>query len=84
MLGARIANREPFLDFGYSRTFPDGRIQYLQVSGEPMFDASCAFAGYRGVGVDITERMEWPSALKDSRKWRASVLQHAKKMRKQS
>lgn len=59
-LSARIANREPFLDFGYSRTFPDGRIQYLQVSGEPIFDAACAFAGYRGVGVDITERMEWP------------------------
>jgi PAS domain S-box-containing protein len=58
---AKIANREPFLDFGYSRTFPDGRIQYLQVSGEPIFDASCAFAGYRGVGVDVTERMEWPS-----------------------
>lgn len=59
-LSARIANREPFLDFGYSRAFPDGRVQYLQVSGEPIFDASCAFAGYRGVGVDITERMEWP------------------------
>lgn len=59
-LSARIANREPFLDFGYSRAFPDGRIQYLQVSGEPIFDASCAFAGYRGVGVDVTERMEWP------------------------
>jgi PAS domain S-box-containing protein len=56
-LDEKIANREAFLDFIYSRTFPDGRVQYLQVSGEPMFDAACAFAGYRGIGLDITDRM---------------------------
>jgi PAS domain S-box-containing protein len=56
-LDAKIANREPFLDFVYSRTFPDGRVQFLQVSGEPIFDAACGFAGYRGVGVDVTDRM---------------------------
>lgn len=57
-LDARIANRQPFLDFVYSRTLPDGRIQYLQVSGEPMFDTASAFAGYRGIGLDISERMQ--------------------------
>lgn len=56
-LDARIANRQPFLDFIYSRTLPDGRVQYLQVSGEPMFDAVSAFAGYRGIGLDVSERM---------------------------
>jgi PAS domain S-box-containing protein len=56
-LDARIANREPFLDFIYSRRFPDGRTQYLQVSGEPMFDAASGFAGYRGIGLDVSERM---------------------------
>ncbi len=34
-------------------------MQYLQVSGEPMFDAASRFTGYRGVGMDITERMQW-------------------------
>ncbi len=57
-LDARIANRQPFLDFVYSRTLPDGQIQYLQVSGEPMFDSASAFAGYRGIGLDISERMQ--------------------------
>jgi PAS domain S-box-containing protein len=57
-LAAKIANREPFLDFIYSRTLPNGRIQYLQVSGEPMFDAASGFAGYRGIGLDVTERMQ--------------------------
>jgi PAS domain S-box-containing protein len=57
-LEAKIANRQPFLDFLYSRTLPDGSIQYLQVSGEPMFDAASGFAGYRGVGLDVTDRMQ--------------------------
>jgi PAS domain S-box-containing protein len=57
-LDARIANRQPFLDFIYTRTLPDGRIQTLQVSGEPMFDAASGFAGYRGIGLDVSERMQ--------------------------
>lgn len=53
----KIANRQPFLDLIYSRTLPDGRIQYLQVSGEPMFDGASGFAGYRGIGLDVSERL---------------------------
>ena len=57
VLDAMIANREAFLDFVCSRSFPDGRVQFFQVSGEPMFDAASGFAGYRGIGMDVTERM---------------------------
>jgi PAS domain S-box-containing protein len=57
VLDAMIANRQAFLDFIYSRTFPDGRVQYLQVSGEPMFDAASGFIGYRGIGLDVSDRM---------------------------
>ena len=56
-LDANIAARRPFLDFIYSRTNTDGTVQYLQVSGQPMFDSSSRFIGYRGIGMDITERM---------------------------
>lgn len=56
-LGEKIANREPFLDFIYSRTLADGTIQYMQVSCEPIFDGASAFAGYRGIGLDVTYRM---------------------------
>jgi len=59
-LDANIASRQPFLDFIYTRTRANGQVQYLQVSGEPMFDAASRFAGYRGVGMDITERMNRP------------------------
>jgi PAS domain S-box-containing protein len=57
ILEANLAARRPFLDFIYSRTNPDGARQYLMVSGEPMFDPSGRFAGYRGIGKDVTESM---------------------------
>jgi PAS domain S-box-containing protein len=57
LLEENIAARKPFLDFVYTRSMADGSTQYLQVSGEPMFDAASRFTGYRGIGADITERM---------------------------
>jgi PAS domain S-box-containing protein len=57
LLDERIDSREPFLDLIYSRVGPDGAVRYLQVSGEPMFDAGSRFVGYRGVGMDVTARM---------------------------
>jgi len=57
ILKAKMAARQPFLDFVYSRVNPDGSHQYFQVSGEPMFDLSGRFTGYRGIGLDVTARM---------------------------
>jgi PAS domain S-box-containing protein len=54
ILEANLAARRPFLDFVYSRTNADGLRQYLMVSGEPMFDPSGRFTGYRGIGKDVT------------------------------
>ena len=56
-LEANMAARRPFLDCVYGRTDADGTHQYFQVSGEPMFDPSGRFTGYRGVGRDVTELM---------------------------
>ena len=55
-LEANIAARRPFLDLVYSRTNADGSRQYFQVSGEPIFGLSGCYAGYRGIGMDVTER----------------------------
>ena len=51
-LQARIAARQPFLDFVVSRVNSDGSQQQFLVSGEPMFSQSCRFIGYRGIGVE--------------------------------
>jgi len=53
-LQRKIAAREPFLDFVFSRVNDDGSRQRFQVSGEPMFSQSCRFIGYRGIGIELT------------------------------
>ena len=56
VLRATIAARQPFLDFLFSRVNADGSQQRFRVSGEPMFNRSCGFIGYRGIGVEITSK----------------------------
>ncbi len=53
---AVLEAHQPFRDLEVCRREDDGREAWFSVSGEPVFDASGAFAGYRGVGRDITER----------------------------
>ena len=52
-LQAGIAARQPFLDFVFSRVNADGSRQRFQVSGEPMFNRSSRFIGYRGIGIEL-------------------------------
>jgi PAS domain S-box-containing protein len=51
-----IAERQPFLDFVFRRVDKDGIQQSFQVSGEPMFDQTSRFIGYRGIGVELTAK----------------------------
>ena len=55
-LQASIAARQPFLDFAFSRVNADGSQQQFRVSGEPMFNQSSRFIGYRGIGVETTAK----------------------------
>ena len=52
-LQAKISARQPFLDFVFSRDNADGSQQRFQVSGEPMFNQSCGYIGYRGIGIEL-------------------------------
>jgi len=69
-LEARIAAREPFSDFVY-RAFGFGaREIWVRIGGAPWYDRAGRFAGYRGVGSDVTalysamKRAEEASRLK--------------------
>jgi len=53
-LQSLIDNRRPFLDYLLHREREDGSIQQFRVSGQPMFDQTCRFVGYRGIGVEVT------------------------------
>jgi PAS domain S-box-containing protein len=57
-LNSNISAGRPFIDFPFSVIKSDGSLQYLRVSGEPIFDAAGCFSGYRGVGVDVSEYMD--------------------------
>ena len=53
---AVLEAHEPFRDLEVCRRDEHGREVWFTVSGEPVFDPSGEFAGYRGVGRDITAR----------------------------
>ena len=52
-LQARIAARQPFLDFAFHRVSDSGTRRQFRVSGQPMFDQACRFLGYRGIGIEV-------------------------------
>jgi len=54
-LRATIAARQPFLDFVFHRVSADGSKHQFRVSGQPMFNESCRFLGYRGIGMEIVD-----------------------------
>ncbi|CAN0539381.1 unnamed protein product, partial [Laminaria digitata] len=49
--------QRPFRDFEYAFRKNSGEIGYAAISGEPVFDPSGQFQGYRGVGRDVTRRI---------------------------
>ncbi|WP_232417756.1 MASE1 domain-containing protein [Methyloversatilis thermotolerans] len=64
LLRQTLERHEPFRDF-LSRRRDGGRSRYLASSGEPVFDATGAFCGYRGVSRDITAEMLAREALRE-------------------
>ncbi len=52
---ALLEARRPFFDLLMWRS-ERGRVRFLQLSGEPVFAADGSFAGYRGVGRDVTRQ----------------------------
>jgi diguanylate cyclase (GGDEF)-like protein/PAS domain S-box-containing protein len=61
---AVLARHETFRDFELSRKSADGQVIYYSVSGAPFYDESGRFAGYRGVGSNISKRRVAEDAVK--------------------
>jgi diguanylate cyclase (GGDEF)-like protein/PAS domain S-box-containing protein len=53
---ATLDVHQPFRDFVFSRPCPEVGERFIMVSGDPVFDASGRFSGYRGIGSDITQQ----------------------------
>lgn len=59
-----MESHAPFEDFEYAVIAPDGVVHFIAVSGRAVFDGAGAFAGYRGVGKDITREKRQRLLLK--------------------
>jgi PAS domain S-box-containing protein len=55
---ADLAARRPFRDFRYDMRGADGMVRHVTIHGDPLFDDAGQFAGYRGIGRDITAQIE--------------------------
>jgi PAS domain S-box-containing protein len=53
---ATLDKRRPFRDFEFSRMGSAGVVLHMAISGDPIFDVSGVFLGYRGVGKHVSER----------------------------
>ncbi|MET0963632.1 MAG: EAL domain-containing protein [Noviherbaspirillum sp.] len=55
---AVLAAHQAFSDFEYKVEMQDKTLRWVSITGQPLFDASGAFTGYRGMGRDITDRKQ--------------------------
>ncbi|TMH50103.1 MAG: EAL domain-containing protein [Betaproteobacteria bacterium] len=55
---ALLEAHKPFRDMELCRLDEAGKKIWISISGEPVFDSSGVFRGYRGVGKDISERKQ--------------------------
>ena len=60
----RLAARQPFREQIVSRYDQHGGLRWVAISGEPVFDESGRYRGYRGVGRDITAAKQAEQALR--------------------
>lgn len=68
----QLSEGKPFRNLLVQKRYPDGKVLYAHISGAPHFDSNGEFVGYRGIGVDVTERQLadlehiWFSAVVDN------------------
>jgi diguanylate cyclase (GGDEF)-like protein/PAS domain S-box-containing protein len=55
-LRATLSRHESFHDLEYSYRDRKGRLRYVSVAGEPVFEIDGRFVGYRGTSRDVTRR----------------------------
>jgi two-component system cell cycle sensor histidine kinase/response regulator CckA len=53
-----MRDRQPYRDFVYSYQFPDGRKRWISLDAVPVIAADGTYQGLRGVGSDVTQRVD--------------------------
>ena len=65
--------RRSFRDYLFAYARPDGSIEWLEISGIPLFDETGGFIGYRGAGRVASERVRARVRLCVNRRVRARL-----------
>jgi len=74
---ADLVAHRPFTDFRFTSDAPGGKAIHLQVSGNPIFDSSGKFKGYRGTSSDITELVTATQALREQQDLLSAAIEFA-------
>jgi diguanylate cyclase (GGDEF)-like protein/PAS domain S-box-containing protein len=53
----QIDSLQPFRNLHIEIMHPDGRIVFISLNGYPLFDASGKHLGFRGIGMDVTDKV---------------------------
>ena len=74
---AQLDAHLPFKNFEYRTRNKAGEITWFMTSGLPHVDAHGRFAGYRGTGTIITERMQMLESLQKSEARHRALFEHS-------
>jgi PAS domain S-box-containing protein len=66
MFRLAVAQRKPIRDFVYARKLPSGEVRWISASAMPIFAADGTYLGLRGVGANITARINAETQLHHS------------------
>ena len=64
---ALLDRHEPFRNFVYSQNVAGEPVNIVSVSGNPIFDATGRFIGYRGTTRDVSAQMHSEQTLRDAK-----------------
>ena len=69
-----VEAHRPVRDFRFSRHDAQGELRHISISGDPLSDAGGGFAGYRGIGHDITERIRAEEEMRETKGFLQGIL----------
>ncbi|WP_169544097.1 ATP-binding protein [Sneathiella aquimaris] len=70
-----LKDRKPFSGFIYQTTDHNDNVIWLQSSGQPYFASDGTFLGYRGTGINVTEKVQIEEENKRERE-KAKIAQN--------
>ena len=70
-----LSRHQIFRDFQYQYVNGHGLLRWLAVSGKPVFAADGSFAGYRGIGRDITAQKQAEATMRENERRLRALLE---------